>query len=252
MAEIKKIYEDVALTKQILPETNERAVYDDNGTPLNSKLGQIVDLLNQKQLAIGSVPSDLTPTKNSTNWVTSNGVFDELNSNVEKTPIITNYYRLSLSQSQEYYESSTIRVATHVAGAQSVDFASLTSGYKFAVHQWNVVDPTVGLEQISGTLVNDSTWLTTPQTIQKLPNVNYVVVYIAKTNDNTITEEEAFGNVSFKYYTTENKFDVLQEEIDEVNDKIEGADSEIVENNENANLSRWATYTVAAGTRGIV
>lgn len=78
MAEIKKIYDDAERINQILPETNERAVYDDNGTPLNNKLGKIIDLINQKQMEVGSVPSDLTPTKDSNNWVTSGGIYENI------------------------------------------------------------------------------------------------------------------------------------------------------------------------------
>ena len=76
MANIKKIYEDAARTNQIYPQTHEKAVIDSNGTTLESKLGMIEDLIQQKQMETGAVPSDLAPTKNSTNWVTSGGVWD--------------------------------------------------------------------------------------------------------------------------------------------------------------------------------
>jgi hypothetical protein len=71
MANITKIYEDAERTAQIFPETNERAVYDNNGTPLNSKLGAIVDLVNQKQMEVGAVPIDLEPTIGNTTHVVS-------------------------------------------------------------------------------------------------------------------------------------------------------------------------------------
>lgn len=78
MAKIEKIYEDSARTQEIYAITHEKAVIDNNGTTAETKFQMITDLVNQKQMEIGAVPSDLTPTENSTNWVTSGGVFDAL------------------------------------------------------------------------------------------------------------------------------------------------------------------------------
>ena len=79
MAEIKKIYEDSARAQDIYPITHEKAVIDNNGTTAETKFQMVTDLVNQKQMEVGAVPSDLTPTEGSTNWVTSGGVFDALN-----------------------------------------------------------------------------------------------------------------------------------------------------------------------------
>lgn len=76
MAEIKKIYDDAERTTQIYPKTHERAVVDNNGTTAETKFQMITDLVNQKQMEVGAVPSDLTPTAGSTNWVTSDGVYN--------------------------------------------------------------------------------------------------------------------------------------------------------------------------------
>lgn len=75
MAEIKNIYEDSARTQEIYPITHERAVIDNNGTTAETKFQMITDLVNQKQMAVGAVPSDLIPTKGSSDWVTSDGVY---------------------------------------------------------------------------------------------------------------------------------------------------------------------------------
>lgn len=74
MADIKKVYADAAKTTQLYPITHEKAVIDNNGANLASKMGMLTDLVNQKQMDAGAVPSDLTPTIGSTNWVTSDGV----------------------------------------------------------------------------------------------------------------------------------------------------------------------------------
>ena len=80
MAEIKNIYEDSARTQEIYPITHEKAVIDNNGTTAGTKFQMITDLVNQKQMAVGAVQSDLIPTEGSTHWVTSGGVYDALSS----------------------------------------------------------------------------------------------------------------------------------------------------------------------------
>ena len=80
MANIKKIYDDAEITNQFYPQTHEKAVVDNNGTTAETKFQMINDLVNQKQMEIGAVPSDLAPTAGSTNWVTSGGVYDALSS----------------------------------------------------------------------------------------------------------------------------------------------------------------------------
>lgn len=61
---------------QIYPQTHTKAVIDDNGYTAESRLQAMQDEINQAQLEIGAIPSDLTPTENSTNWVTSGGVYN--------------------------------------------------------------------------------------------------------------------------------------------------------------------------------
>ena len=63
---------------QFYPQTHTKAVIDDNGYTAESRLGAMQDEINQAQLEVGAVPSDLTPTEDSTNWVTSGGVYNAL------------------------------------------------------------------------------------------------------------------------------------------------------------------------------
>lgn len=60
------------------PKTHTKAVVDDNGYSVESRMQAVQDVVNQAQMEIGAVPSDLTPTSGSTNWVTSGGVHNEL------------------------------------------------------------------------------------------------------------------------------------------------------------------------------
>lgn len=101
MAEIKKIYNNAG--EQIYGQTHERAVVDNNGTTAETKFQMITDLVQQAQMEIGAVPSDLTPTEGSTNWVTSGGVYDALQ---EQNAILgTNYCQVHL-----YNNSSKIAI----------------------------------------------------------------------------------------------------------------------------------------------
>lgn len=60
------------------PQTHTKAVVDDNGYTAESRLQAMQDEINQAQLEVGAVPSDLTPTEGSTYWVTSGGVYNAL------------------------------------------------------------------------------------------------------------------------------------------------------------------------------
>lgn len=61
---------------QYFPQTHTKAVVDDNGYNVESRMQAVQDVVNQAQMDIGAVPSDLAPTENSTYWVTSGGVYN--------------------------------------------------------------------------------------------------------------------------------------------------------------------------------
>jgi len=73
--------------EQFFPITHTKAVVDDNGYTAESRLGAMQDEINNLQegvVVVGEgvtpVPSDLTPTENSSNWVTSGGVYNAIHS----------------------------------------------------------------------------------------------------------------------------------------------------------------------------
>lgn len=76
MTQIRKITDKQG--NDIYLRTHTKAVVDDNGYTAESRLQAMQDEINQAQLAVGAVPSDLTPTEGSTNWVTSGGVYTTL------------------------------------------------------------------------------------------------------------------------------------------------------------------------------
>lgn len=76
MTAIKKITDGNG--NQYFPQTHTNAVIDDNGYSVESRMQAVQDVVNQAQMATGAVPSDLTPTEDSTNWVTSGGVYNAM------------------------------------------------------------------------------------------------------------------------------------------------------------------------------
>ena len=76
MTQIKNLKD--ANGTNIFPRTHTKAVIDDNGNSIEQILSNQTDLINQKQLEIGAVQSDNTPTQNSQHWVTSGGVYDAI------------------------------------------------------------------------------------------------------------------------------------------------------------------------------
>lgn len=85
MANIRKLYE-ADQTTQLMPQTHEKAVVDNNGTTLESKLGIMNEVIQQKQFEVGAVEYDLAPTENSAHWVTSGGLYPI----AERTMVETN------------------------------------------------------------------------------------------------------------------------------------------------------------------
>ncbi len=81
---------------QFFPQTHTKAVIDDNGYTAESRLQAMQDEISNLQegvVVVGEgmtpVPSDLAPTENSTNWVTSGGVYNQLHVRTDETQILS-------------------------------------------------------------------------------------------------------------------------------------------------------------------
>ncbi len=90
---------------QFYPQTHTKAVIDDNGYTAESRLGAMQDEINAKQLEVGAVPSDLTPTEGSSNWVTSGGLFNIQNQTEERLDNIEYYSNVEIDL-EEYISSN--------------------------------------------------------------------------------------------------------------------------------------------------
>lgn len=86
MTQIKKILDKQG--EEVFIRTSTKAVVDENGYTAESRLQAMQDEINQAQLEVGAVPSDLTPTEGSTNWVTSGGVYNALKPLEEEITIL--------------------------------------------------------------------------------------------------------------------------------------------------------------------
>lgn len=100
MTQIKKITDKQG--NDIYLRTHTKAVVDDNGYTAESRLQAMQDEINQAQLAVGAVPSDLTPTKSSTNWVTSGGLYNSFEKITDEL-VIEEDVDLSLLPSVSFY-----------------------------------------------------------------------------------------------------------------------------------------------------
>ena len=76
---------------QVFPITHTKAVFDDNGNSVEQRLQEQMDVINQKQLEVGAVPSDTVPTAGSTNWVTSGGVKAALDNKVNNDDVFESH-----------------------------------------------------------------------------------------------------------------------------------------------------------------
>lgn len=117
MTTIKKLIDGSG--NQYFPQTHTKAVIDDNGYSVESKMQVVQDVVNQAQMAIGAVPNDLEPTKDSTNWVTSGGVYNAVK------PIQNDLY----GEIADYYGYESGVYMRQTDGALLSDSAWCITGY---------------------------------------------------------------------------------------------------------------------------
>lgn len=93
-----------------------------NKTEIDNKDAAVLAVVNQNQMAIGAVPSDLTPTENSSNWVTSGGIYEEIQSIKEELSEKIN--------KDGYYDGMGVATATSLLDSNptSVEFSNRIAG----------------------------------------------------------------------------------------------------------------------------
>lgn len=166
MTAIKKLTDSSGV--QYFPQTHTKAVVDDQGNSVEGVLGMQTQLINQAQLEVGVVPSDIYPTKGSTNWATSGGIWSEL---YDSTDVFINSSEVTWSagnvNSQGALVTTYANMYTIVDIETNVEYrlrlnnsTSFTlSTYKYVNNKWNVIS---GLGSLTGEVtktftVTDST-----------------------------------------------------------------------------------------------
>ena len=181
MATIKKITDKQG--NAIYLRTHTKAVFDDNGYTAESRLQAMQDEINAKQLEVGAVSSDLTPTENSTNWVTSGGIYNQLYVRTDETQILSvtptenkvsthadtisigNKYTITFSNVSEN-TSATISVGNTSSASEIFIQGSITEGQTLNVTStvnathWRIWRPTgssyeVTIVRKDAVMVND-------------------------------------------------------------------------------------------------
>jgi hypothetical protein len=244
MANIEKIYDDAEMTNQVYPQTHERAVVDNNGTTAETKFQMITELVNQKQMEIGAVPSDLTPTEGSTNWVISGGLFPTLYENVESPQIDTLSTdmggNLVYGSSHTYETSSTRVIILSSPLPDNCVSVSVASVYEFAVAYVNVdesiVTPYNGL---AVTLYGDTGYLTPKiKTVEK-PNEEVNRVHV-QMKVSSISDAVNGTSITFNIKDTINKVTTLEESCKEIT-PIDISALDEISSWINDSAAKWAT-----------
>lgn len=196
MADIKKVYADAAKTTQLYPVTHEKAVIDNNGTTLESKFGALTDLVNQKQMEVGSVPSDLAPTKSSTNWVTSGGIFDALNSVHEgetTLDILTIidyglFIKTGLYNTGSAYAGSQDRSIMLLPPVEGLKSVVISSSVEYMLHFLSNVSETVVTPSSSTTFtyISGTAYMTGENVVSVPSNATRVDIQFKTNNMNTL------------------------------------------------------------------
>lgn len=153
MTQIKKITDKQG--NDIYLRTHTKAVVDDNGYTAESRLQAMQDEINQKQLELGAIPSDLTPTEGSSNWVTSGGLYNSIypidedlygkriynNFESEKyidqgTNNIKSNSNWALTEYIPVTPYDTVRVVFQTTGSTGISCATFFDATKQAINSW--------------------------------------------------------------------------------------------------------------------
>lgn len=201
---------------QVFPITHTKAVLDDNGNSVEQRLQEQVDLINQKQLEVGAVPSDTTPTAGSTNWVTSGGVYNAIQGvHAELTELVREVdgiYDISAAHiadnTPKTYDSLSTALTDVIAakrkGGMSIKFLlqtySVTKSTSTELPSGTLFDADPGIENGTYTADKLSAFSTLPTTTST--NVIYYISDGADIPTYTVwtIEKVAVGSLEYALY----------------------------------------------------
>lgn len=220
MTAIKKLIDGNG--NQYFPQTHTNAVVDGNGYSVESRMQAVQDVVNQAQMAIGAVPSDLTPTEDSTNWVTSGGVYNAMQvvqselTELEGEVIIDYnkvYFELgSISNGEDVEYTSAMRTTFVPLDIDRTVSITISSGTPSASYQYVVYYK-------DGVFVK-SERMTISASFSLAASSSYNQFRILLYRSSTITSEQAAASyITFTPSVHINKIESLSDKID--NYKVE-------------------------------
>ena len=201
MTQIKKLKTSEGV--QFYPQTHTKAVIDDNGYTAESRLQAMQDEINQAQMAIGAVPSDLAPTEDSTNWVTSGGVYNamqgvqselnELEGKISPQPIYNaDNMNCDFPNNNGSYIYTRYRMGFEIDSVpQTVRVSNFPSGYTFSIQGYSSQ-----ADAFNSTLspIDYGDWGETEHTFTN-QSIRYIALNI-KNNSNTSMSNSDTANFS--------------------------------------------------------
>ena len=260
MAQITKICDDAAMTTQVYPQTHERAVVDNNGTTAETKFQMITDLVNQKQMEIGAVPSDLTPTKDSINWATSGGIYKVLMQLGKECSIEQESETITEEGQQGQWQTSgsigtsaAIRAHLKISakGCSSLEVTA-PSDYYFIAYE--VYDNNASVVSLSSAWENSDTFQVSGD-YDVMLNIKYgsagttnITTQMLTGKDFTIVKN--YPSLAFESAAPYDEFTVLQESMEVVDNTLFSDGVEKTIDNSNAESENYKSYTGGNLTRG--
>ena len=170
-----------------------------NKSEVDTQTQTIVNLINQKQMEVGAVPNDITPTEGSSNWVTSGGINDL------------------------YREKNTIFDITVTSGWKNGNTVSLLSGQTYHVVITNSDTNVLTYFKVHDTDDNQSQPLAIPG--NKITGI-FETDYIPETD---VTSVDFYAQKASQFVITQvNNKKILLTKDDIVNDAENGGEKKVL------------------------
>ena len=233
MAQIKKIYDDVQMTNQVYPQTHVKAVVDNNGNTVESKLGALQDMINMAQWEAGEIEIDTAPTKgNTTHAVTSDGIYNSLDVgfsgsdvyDVKNDKILDRYITTRIYNNGSAYSSSNDRAVLLLPPLEEIKEITISSSIEYMLHYLSnvsdeIITPTTST---SFTYIGGTSYMSGENTVTVPSNATRVDIQFKTTNKDTllssISKLECLCFITKKVITSN----------DVVNDKYEGGEGKVL------------------------
>lgn len=232
---------------QYFPQTHTKAVIDDQGNSVEGVLGMQTQLINQAQMEAGVVPSDIYPTKGSTNWATSGGIWSEL---YNSTDVFINSSEVTWSagniNSQGALVTTYANMYTIVDIEKGVEYRLRLNNstsfklntYKYVNNKWTAISALTGLtgEVTTTFTITDSTRILfmfwdKPAAAQA-QSISLCVDIVAKKYVESSAFDEAPTANSRKWVVSGGLFNVLQN-TPKIEDTLTQSDLDIVDESHN-------------------